>query len=212
MASEPATLGEQVAVRDNPVAIRAAALQLFWERGYHGTSVRQISRAADTAVANVYHYFPRKLDILYEIIDGAQTALQRSTQSAIEQAAEDPVSQLVAVVSAHVRFHVEYQRESFIGNSEMRSLPPSMVRRYIDKRDTQQAMFERPIDAGIETGVFRVPHPREAVLGMVTMCTSVALWYRPDGDFTPDEVVEHFTQLALQMVGVDIESAASPAQ
>jgi AcrR family transcriptional regulator len=210
MATEASALGDKGAVRDNPVAIRAAALQLFWERGYHGTSVRQIARAAETAVANVYHYFPRKLDILYEIIDGAQTALQRSTQAAVEAAAEDPVSQLMAVVSAHVRFHVEFQRESFIGNSEMRSLPPALVRRYVDKRDAQQAMFARPLAAGIESGVFRVSYPRETVLGMVTMCTSVALWYRPDGDLAPDEIVEHFTQLVLQMVGVEIEAGSDP--
>jgi AcrR family transcriptional regulator len=202
-ATKPSPAGEGRAI---PAAIRAAALQLFWERGYHGTSVRQISRAADTAVANVYHYFPRKLDILYEIIDGAQMALAESTREATEQAAEDPVSQLVAVVSAHTRFHAEFQRESFIGNSEMRSLPPSMVRRYVDKRDTQQAMFERPLRAGIEAGVFHVPHPDEAVIAMVTMCTAVALWYRPDGDLGPEEIVQRFTQLALRMVGVDIQS------
>jgi AcrR family transcriptional regulator len=192
----------EVAPEEEPKldSIRAAALKLFWERGYHGTSVRQISTEARTAVANVYNYYPRKIDLLFEIIDGAQEALQHATVEAAKAAADDPVSQLEAVAGAHVRFHVEYQRESFVGQSEMRSLPEPLYSRYVGKRDTQQAMFERPIATGIEQGVFRTPFSREAVLGIVTMCTSVAVWYRPGGDLSPDSVVARMTHLALQMV------------
>lgn len=52
------------AVRD---AIVRSAEALFSERGYHATTVTQISERAGIGVGNVYSYFPSKLHILYEV-------------------------------------------------------------------------------------------------------------------------------------------------
>jgi AcrR family transcriptional regulator len=182
--------------------IRDAALELFWQRGYHGTSVRQIGKAAGIAVANVYHYYPSKLDLLFEIVEQATDALAVATEQRMAEADDEPGLLLAAVVAAHVRFHVEFQRESFVGTSELRSLSPQLRRLYVAKRDAQQARFARAVQAGIDDGLFTVPHPNEAVIAMVTMCTSVALWYRPDGGLSREEIVDRFVQLSLQMVGV----------
>lgn len=47
-------------------AILASAYKLFKERGYNQTSMAAIAREAGTAVANIYVYFPTKMDLLYE--------------------------------------------------------------------------------------------------------------------------------------------------
>jgi AcrR family transcriptional regulator len=193
-------------------SIRAAALELFWQRGYHGTSVRQIAAATGVAVANVYHYYPSKLYLLYDIVDQATDLLARKTDEGVRLAADDPTAQLRAVVDAHVRFHVEFQRESFVGQSELRSLPEPFRERYVAKRDAQQARFSRPILRGIEEGAFDVPYPQEAIRALVTMCTAVALWYRPDGGLGPQEIVERYTQLALQMVGARVAQESAPSK
>lgn len=46
--------------RRSRAQILAAALKLFSRRGYHGTSVRDIARAAHASTGNVYHHFPDK--------------------------------------------------------------------------------------------------------------------------------------------------------
>ncbi|HEX6303983.1 MAG TPA: TetR/AcrR family transcriptional regulator [Anaerolineales bacterium] len=43
--------------------ILLAALHLFLERGYHGTSMRQISQEAGLALGGIYNHFPSKEDI-----------------------------------------------------------------------------------------------------------------------------------------------------
>lgn len=40
--------------------IHSAALVLFAEKGYHGTTIRDIAKAAGISPATVYHYFPNK--------------------------------------------------------------------------------------------------------------------------------------------------------
>jgi hypothetical protein len=33
------------------------------------------------------------------------------------------------------------------------------------------------------------------------MCVAVAVWYRPDGELSPDELVERYLEIARRMVG-----------
>lgn len=52
------------AVRD---AILAAALSLFRERGYLGTSLQEIAATAKTSRANIYVYFRSKFELFYAV-------------------------------------------------------------------------------------------------------------------------------------------------
>lgn len=51
------------------VQILAAALKLFSRVGYHGTSLRDIARAARASTGNVYHHFPDKEAIFTALIE-----------------------------------------------------------------------------------------------------------------------------------------------
>jgi len=53
-------------VRD---AILAAAFQRFSEKGYSETTIPAIADAAGISTANVYRYFPSKLEILYTLYE-----------------------------------------------------------------------------------------------------------------------------------------------
>lgn len=44
--------------------ILKAAVDLFLEKGYNQTSVREIAKRADTSIGNLYHHFPNKHEIL----------------------------------------------------------------------------------------------------------------------------------------------------
>ncbi len=50
------------------IAILDAAMNLFLENGYNGTSMRQIAREADIALGGIYNHFPGKEDIFKVLI------------------------------------------------------------------------------------------------------------------------------------------------
>jgi len=68
-------------------AILDAAYKLFSKRGYSDTNIANIARTAGVAPANVYVYFPSKLEILFSIyepwltkqFDALEKSLQRTT-------------------------------------------------------------------------------------------------------------------------------------
>jgi len=55
--------------------ILAAALKLFSRVGYHGTSLRDIARAAKASTGNVYHHFPDKEAIFIALIEDYLAAI-----------------------------------------------------------------------------------------------------------------------------------------
>ena len=55
--------------RDRREEILQASLKLFAEKGFHGTSMRDIARSADITEGLIYHYFASKRDLFRAIID-----------------------------------------------------------------------------------------------------------------------------------------------
>ena len=181
--------------------IADAAIVAMSEHGYHGTSVRDIADRAGMSSAALYHHFSSKQDLLFRITDRGMAGLVRRTEDALLASPSDPASRLRAIVRVHVLTHTENQQGSFIGNSEIRSLEPGNRAIVVAKRDQQKRIFDRVVLDGVERGVFTTPHPKEATMALITMCTAVAQWYRPDGALRPDEIAERYADLGLAMLG-----------
>jgi AcrR family transcriptional regulator len=193
--------GRDPATLSSSDQILLAALECFVERGYHGTTIRQVATRAGVSVPGLYHHFPSKLTLLERLIDGTMDDLIEQTESALEGAGDDPVDRFNAVVVAHVQFHCARPEESFVGNTELRSLSAHARRRIIGKRDRQQRIFDAVVDGGVRDGVFHVSEPLEASRAIVSMCTAVANWFRRTGPMTADEIVDTYRDLALNTVG-----------
>lgn len=56
--------------------ILEAALQLFSEQGYRGTSIREISDAAGLSTGNLYHHFPDKETLFRTLLDHYWAAIE----------------------------------------------------------------------------------------------------------------------------------------
>lgn len=177
-----------------------AARAVFAEKGFHGSSVRDVARRAGVSIAGLYHHFPAKGALLERLIDSTMDELIAATERAL-RGARCPVEALTAAVAAQVRFHIVDQHGSFVGDTELRSLVSPGRERILRKRDRQQAFFDEAIEAGRAAGVFDVTDAQAAARAIVTMCTAVASWFHHGGQLKPDEVVERYCALARLMVG-----------
>lgn len=201
--ASPGTADDGHAVLDGSggKVIAEAAVEAMSEHGYHGTSVRDIADRAGMSSAALYHHFTSKQDLLFRITDRGIEALVRRTEAALLDSPNDPAARLRAIVRVHVLTHTENQQGSFIGNSEIRSLEPANRAIVVSKRDQQKRLFDQVVADGVARGVFTTPHPNEASMAIITMCTAVAQWYRPNGPLRPDEIADRYADLALAMLG-----------
>ena len=191
-----------VSSHDEPTAARllSAAVAVMSQRGYHGTSVREIAAAAGTSPGILYHHFGTKEGLLALMLDRGMDLLVSATEEALDLAGDDPADRLRAIVGAHVRMHIESQRESLIGNSELRALDAASLRVVVAKRDLQQRIFDRVVRGGVRQGAFATTAPEDAARFITTACTAVAGWYREGGPLSPPEVVRRYQVVALDAV------------
>ena len=88
------------------VAIAAAARRLFAERGWAGTRVRDIARAADVAEPTVYAIYGSKAGLAHALVDAIESSAGAEQQAAdLAAAASAPAGQLAAMVGFDRRLY-----------------------------------------------------------------------------------------------------------
>lgn len=192
-------------------AILDSALRNMNERGYHGTSMRDIARDADITVASIYHHFKSKQEILQDIMTRALHDAIAMTRGALLRAGGLPDAQLQALVRAWVMFHTTRQLDALVGATELRSLNEAGRRLVVALRDEQEGLFRDVVERGVEEGAFEVEFPRDAVRGIINMGQSVCTWWRSDGPLRAEELADRYADLALAMVQHRPRRVGAPA-
>jgi AcrR family transcriptional regulator len=202
LQSATGTIGPSRAGLPGETGILAAAVAVMAEHGYHGTTVREIAIRAGVSPAALYHHFASKQQVLATIMERGIEALLQRTRTALDAAGEDPVDRLRALVEVQVLFHLEDQRGTLLGTSELRALEEPVRSTHRAKRLQQQRLFDAVVADGVAHGVFTTSQPEEAARAIVVMCTGVAGWFSAGGRLSRAQVVSRYQRLALDMVGL----------
>lgn len=179
----------------------AAALHCFVEQGYHGTTIRRIAERAGLSVPGLYHHYPSKQALLEGLVMTVMRELLAHTRRAAAEAGDDPGRRFDNLVECLLRFHMHRRDQAFVASTEIRGMDPGVRETYIALRDEQQRMVDDAVRDGAREGVFTTPYPKDAGRAVTTMCVAVASWYRPDGELSPDEVVDRYLTLCRATVG-----------
>lgn len=202
--AEPTTTRRGPETRE---AIHEAAIDLFATLGYHATSMRALAGAADVQPAAIYHWYPSKEAILVQLQDDFMEQLTVRVVAGIERQ-ERPAFKLAAAVREHVVYHGLHCSEAFVTDSEIRALTDGPKQALIAKRDAYQAMFVGMIRDGVRDGSLHTSDPQVATYAILLQSTGVALWFKPDGPLTLDEVADLHVELVLGSVGASTDLIA----
>jgi AcrR family transcriptional regulator len=131
--------------------ILRAAMILFRERGYHGSSMRTLARALRMEAASLYYHFRSKQEILFAILDRTLDDLLAGVGRAVASA-DGPEARLRAAVRFHVLFHTDSQHQAFLSHSELRSLTQANLRMVLTRRDEYERVFRGLLASGARAG------------------------------------------------------------
>jgi AcrR family transcriptional regulator len=187
--------------------ILAAALEAFYEHGYHGASVRDLASRIGVTVPALYYHHENKEAILFELLDVSIQRLLSQCQAAYAEAADDPQARFLNLVECTARFMAGSGKVAFL-NAEIRSLSPDLRARYSEKRDQIEAMLLASLQDCVAAGLFDVSSPRDTARALLGMIQAIATWYRPDGDLSVDEVARRYVDIAAHAVGARPELLA----
>ncbi|SCX39556.1 transcriptional regulator, TetR family [Klenkia marina] len=177
-----------------------AALATFVEVGYHGSTIRTIAAHAGLSVSGLYHYYESKYDMLVALLDRTMVELDARMRAARAEGA-DPVARVGALVECLALFHSHRRATAFLGASEMRSLRPEDYVRVAAVRRAQQQAVDEEVAAAVAAGQLVVADPPTAARAVVTLCTAIPQWFRPDGPLAPEDLAAQYVGFALALLG-----------
>ena len=186
------------------------AIVLFGERGYHGVSVRDLTSALGQQKAALYGHASSKEDLLFQLLLIGFKEHYRLMQQAADEAPDDPVSQLRALVRAHVHFHVFYPASARVGTREVQSLTPENAAKVGSVRQKTYDLCLSVVRRGVSEGVFEVKDIELAVLAISAMGIRIAEW-RDRVIRDPDYLSANFEDYALQIVRARTNDTSPPS-
>lgn len=191
--------------------IRAAAVQLFAEMGYHAAPLRDIAKLADIQAASIYYHYPSKQALLVEIMDTHMRQLNASLERIIAQPC-DVVERLYEAIASHIRLHTTHKAEFFIIDTEIRALEGEHRAQILALRDQYEHLLQRLLQEGVDQGVLRQTDVKVTSYAMIAMCTEVAAWFRSPGRLTVQQVIDIYSQLIAQGLLVEGAQGQKPAE
>jgi AcrR family transcriptional regulator len=180
--------------------ILRAALELFAELGFPGTSIRQIAARVGINSATLYAHYRSKEQVLADLIRIGHEALYERLSSAVASAGT-PTERLVALVRAHVMAHAQFPLLAVVANNELHALKPELIADALELRARSRELLLDALRDGAEAGEFAVSDRVLTATALISMGRLVANWFGPAQPYTAEEVADHYALLALRVVG-----------
>jgi AcrR family transcriptional regulator len=181
--------------------IREAGVELFFERGYVGTSMKDIAARLDIRAPSLYNHVESKQEILRQIsFEGMETlALEFDAATSMTPHVLDKIRR---GAEAHARVCARRRKASHVANSEIAHLEmPAQGEIRALRRDYTRTWIDL-VERGVSEGHCDTTNAALTAFAIIDMCGSVARWFKPEGPFAESAVVSHYGDMALRLVGV----------
>jgi TetR/AcrR family transcriptional regulator, cholesterol catabolism regulator len=146
-------------VRKKHLLIAKKASKLFIKKGYHQTTMREISKATGMALGNLYDYISKKEDVLCLTFDVYHQYIQERLDDEQALKTDDPKELLRSFIRDSLQNILAFKDEIILMYRESRLLPKKNLEAAMKRELEQIRALEKIIQKGIDQGVFRVQEP-----------------------------------------------------
>jgi len=174
--------------------ILKTSAKIFAEKGFHRTSVRDISRATDMSLAGLYYYFRTKEELLYLIQERCFVTLLQRWERAVHGGA-DTRARVRIFAENHLGFFLHNMHEMKVMAREDESLTGEfdekilvLKRRYVKiLMDLIAGLQAKNSDKGVDL--------RAATFSLFGMMNWIYTWYHPRRDLPLGELIEQMLRV-----------------
>lgn len=182
--------------------ILSAARDLFYEVGFHGTTVRDIAGRVGVTVPALYYHHANKGAILTALLDRSISSVIQRCEQALAEAGDDPVDRfrnLIESLSLYMANHLK----SAAMDAEIRALSPAARKQYGAQRRRVELMLAGTIEQGAAAGAFEVTSPSDTGRALLGMIQAITVWFSPGrGRLTAPELAARYIDIAEHTVGM----------
>jgi Transcriptional regulator len=171
------------------------ATAVFFEKGYEGASMRDLSRATGMSLAGLYHYFESKERLLFLIQKHAFSTILERLKERLDDVAE-PEQRVRIFILNHLEYFVSNQKALKVLSHEDESLKNGMgLEITAIKHEYYRICLGLMQDLRLECSLDF--HPRTAVMSLFGMINWIYTWYNPRVDGNAEALAVQMGDLVL---------------
>ena len=173
-----------------------SALDLFAERGFVGTSIRDIAKATELSISNIYHHFGNKEGLLLAILKTASERVLSNLQEAGEQPGT-PMERFKKLIETHLELSRSLKKEAKIFFLDEEHLSPEGYRANLKYQREILGIYRERLVELQEAGEVNFNSPTIAAFNILGVLNWHLRWYRPEGRMNFAETSREVTQFIL---------------
>ncbi|MCC6466617.1 MAG: TetR family transcriptional regulator [Planctomycetes bacterium] len=174
-------------------AILRSAAAAFRRKGYHGTSMEDISEALLMTKGSLYYYFQDKEAILFACHDFSLDKVLATLKQDPEASASQ---RLARMIEALVHVIIDELGGSALA-LDFTALSPELLARIIAKRDQFDRGMRAVIQQGVKSGEFRKVDVKLASFAVLGAINWISKWFRPEGEQTAHDIARTYSDLLV---------------
>ena len=179
-----------------------SAVELFEKKGYHTTTIQEISENAGVSKGAVFHYFPNKTEILFVIHERFIDVLLVKANHVLHRADLDAAQKLKQLIIDLVQLIADFKPYVVVFFQEYKYIGEDKLSIIKAKRDQCEKIFLSVVEAGVKNGEFRKDLEVDIILKAIFgMCDWTHQWMNPSGKLKPGEIGLMFWEIIMGGVG-----------
>lgn len=132
----------------------ATTLELFHEKGFKATTMREIAGKLNFEVANIYNYIESKQSLLESFLDDISAEFHLSIDNILEST-YSPDEKLRSLISANIQLTANKPYEVALLMNDWRHLKGKKLKDFLKRRTDYENKVRTIIEAGIKRNQFR---------------------------------------------------------
>lgn len=206
----PAATSDQTRFRRRLSEILEHATEVFYEKGYEGASMRDLSRKSGMSLAGLYYYFESKEKLLYLVQKHTfSTVMERLKQRLA--AVTDPQERIRVFIFNHLEYFLANMKAMTVLSREAEALGNSLGREILDmKRDYYHTCLDLMEDLRRQGSFAEGVTSRTAVLGLFGMLNWIYTWHNPRLDPGVEELGRQMSEIFLHGITRGLPQQSEP--
>ena len=175
------------------------AARIFAEKGYHSTSMRDISRETGVSLAGLYYYCKSKEELLFLIQDNCFGRVLERLEEHLRKTT-GPVEKLRLVIENHLSFFAANMAEMRVLSHEADSLAGEWHEHVSGKKQQYTRLVRRILSEAHEAQGEDAPQEIDltvATYALFGMMNWIYNWFDPRGKLSVTQLVDNITRLFL---------------
>ncbi len=182
-------------IRLTQKAIVTVAAQLFAEKGFGSTSLDDIAEVLSVTKGALYYHVKNKEEILRLIYLSVLTVAEEPLRHIVESDLSS-AEKLHRAIEHHIEVSADRSPAITVFYREQPHLTGPFAKEITLRKKDYERYFEQIIEDGLATGAFKVgSDPKVIMFGILGMCHWISQWYKPSGQYTPQQIAAMFTNM-----------------